>query len=163
MSKNNIILILDTLSSFQFTDLKNHKPYKDVSNKLKIKNVLVSDFESREHLLECLVASSLVPGWAGYKSRVINGKKYVDGGLTMNLPNIYPNQTIRIQPFSTSKNHAEISPLLTNEKDKNRMIAKMAMVLLSNMIFNRTVGDRTFRLVSRGQMVSRVAPYRPAF
>jgi len=52
----------------------------------------------------------------------------------MNLPNIYPNQTIRIQPFSTSKNHAEISPLLTNEKDKNRMIAKMAMVLLSNMI-----------------------------
>lgn len=75
----------------------------------------------------------------------------------MNLPNIYPNQTIRIQPFSTSKNHAEISPLLTNEKDKNRMIAKMAMVLLSNMIFNRTVGDRTFRLVSR------MAPYRPAF
>ena len=45
----------------------------------------------------------------------------------MNLPNIYPNQTIRIQPFSTSEQHAEISPLLTNEKIKNRMIAKMAM------------------------------------
>ena len=92
-----------------------------------MKNVLVSDFESREHLLECLVASSLVPGWAGYKSRVINGQKYVDGGLTMNLPNIYPKQTIRIQPFSTSEQHAEISPLLTNEKNKNRMIAKMGM------------------------------------
>jgi len=98
----------------------------DVSNKLKMKNVLVSEFDSRDHLLECLVASCLVPGWAGYKSRVINGKKYIDGGFTVNLPNLYPNETIRIQPFSTSEIHADISPLLTNGKDQNRVIAKNA-------------------------------------
>ena len=94
-----------------------------------MKNVLVSEFDSRHHLLECLVASSLVPGWAGYKSRVINGKKYIDGGFTVNLPNLYPNETIRIQPFSTSEIHADISPLLTNGNDQNRVIAKMAMVI----------------------------------
>ena len=48
-----------------------------------MKNVLVSEFDSRDHLLECLVASCLVPGWAGYKSRVINGTKYIDGGFTV--------------------------------------------------------------------------------
>ena len=45
----------------------------------------------------------------------------------MNLPNVYPNQTLRIQPFSTSETHAEISPFLTNQKDKNKMILKMGM------------------------------------
>ena len=45
----------------------------------------------------------------------------------MNLPNIYPDQTLRIQPFSTSETHAEISPFLTNQKDKNKKILKMAM------------------------------------
>ena len=94
-----------------------------------MKNVLVSEFDSRDHLLECLVASCLVPGWAGYKSRIINGKKYIDGGFTVNLPNLYPNETVRIQPFSTSEIHADISPILTNDKDKNRIIAKMAMVI----------------------------------
>ena len=106
-----------------------NETYKDVSSKLKMKNVLVSEFDSRDHLLECLVASCLVPGWAGYKSRIINGTKYIDGGFTVNLPNLYPNETVRIQPFSTSEIHADISPILTNQKDKNRMIAKMAMVI----------------------------------
>ena len=50
-----------------------NQTFKDVSSKLKIKNELVSEFDSREHLLECLVASCLVPGWAGHKSRIING------------------------------------------------------------------------------------------
>ena len=94
-----------------------------------MKNALISEFDSRHHLLECLVASCLAPGWAGYKSRFINGKKYIDGGLTMNLPNLYPNETVRIQPFSTSEIHADISPILTNEKDKNRIIAKIARVI----------------------------------
>ena len=114
-----------------WTTLKNdqYETSKDVTSKLKMKNVLVSEFDSRHHLLECLVASCLVPGWAGYKSRVINGTKYIDGGFTVNLPNLYPNETVRIQPFSTSEIHADITPILTNEKDKNKMIAKMAMVI----------------------------------
>ena len=45
----------------------------------------------------------------------------------MNLPNVYPNQTLRIQPFSTSEIHAEISPFCTNQKDKNKMVLKMVM------------------------------------
>ena len=119
------------LDSPDWTTLKNdqYETSKDVTSKLKMKNVLVSEFDSRHHLLECLVASCLVPGWAGYKSRVINGTKYIDGGLTANLPNLYPNETVRIQPFSTSEIHADITPLLTNEKDKNKMIAKIAMVI----------------------------------
>ena len=93
-----------------------------------MKNELVSDFKSREHLLECLVASCLVPGWAGYRSRIIYQKKYMDGGFTVNLPNLYPGQTLRIQPFSTHEDYAEINPILTNQNDRNRFIAKMVMV-----------------------------------
>ena len=60
----------------------------------------------------------------------------------MNLPNVYPNQTLRIQPFSTSKTHAEISPFLTNKKDKNKRILKMVMdISTCTMNVDGDVGD----------------------
>ena len=88
---------------------------------------MVSKFNSREHLLECLVASCLAPGWAGYRGRTINGRKYVDGGLSVNLPDICPGETLRIQPFSTCKTLAEITPLLTNPSDEGKLIAKIGI------------------------------------
>ena len=73
-----------------------------MTDKKKIKNELISDFKSREHLLECLVASCLVPGWAGYRSRTIYQKKYMDGGFTVNLPNLYPGPGIPEQRTTMS-------------------------------------------------------------
>ena len=54
----------------------------------------------------------------------INDNKYVDGGFTDNLVNLYPGETIRVQPFSTASEHSEVSPLLSNPKDEGRIILK---------------------------------------
>ena len=81
--------------SFTFTPTHQYhyeppnETFKDVSSKLKIKNELISEFDSREHLLECLVASCLVPGWAGHKSRIINGSQgSTDKNQSVSVPSV---------------------------------------------------------------------------
>ena len=59
------------------------------------------------------MASCAVPLWAGYRPVKFRGHEYLDGGFTNNLPELYPGKTIRIQPFSTSPENAEVSPLLS--------------------------------------------------
>ena len=59
------------------------------------------------------MASCAVPLWAGYRPVKFRGHNYVDGGFTNNLPELYPGKTIRIQPFSTSSENAEVSPILS--------------------------------------------------
>ena len=89
-----------------------------------MENELVNHYTDRDHCLNVLIASCLVPGWAGFRPVEINGQYYVDGGLTNNLPIPY-DDTIRIQPFSTKPENAEISPLLSYPSDaKHRMIQK---------------------------------------
>ena len=48
----------------------------------------------------------------GYKRYQVDGRYYIDGGFTDNLPVIYPNETIRIQPFFT----ADPVEIMINEK-----------------------------------------------
>ena len=52
----------------------------------------------------------------------INENYYIDGGFTNNLPNLYPGQSIRIQPFSTLPENAEISSLLSYPDDAKATI-----------------------------------------
>ena len=40
------------------------------------------------------------------------------------MVNLYPDQTIRVQPFSTSIENCEISPLLSNPNDLGKIIWK---------------------------------------
>ena len=72
-------------------------------------NVLYSEFTSKEDLINKLAASCLVPLWAGTKWEALDGNNFYDGGFTDNLPEIRGNETLRIQPFSTTKERAEIS------------------------------------------------------
>ena len=48
----------------------------------------------------------------GYKRYQVNGRYYIDGGFTDNLPVIFPGETIRIQPFFT----ADPVEIMINEK-----------------------------------------------
>ena len=48
----------------------------------------------------------------GYKRYQVNGRYYIDGGFTDNLPVIFPGETIRIQPFYT----ADPVEIMINEK-----------------------------------------------
>ena len=72
-------------------------------------NVLYSEFTSKEDLINKIAASCLVPVWAGTKWEALDGHNFYDGGFTDNLPEIRGKETLRIQPFSTTKERAEIS------------------------------------------------------
>ncbi|PFX28606.1 patatin-like phospholipase domain-containing protein 3 [Stylophora pistillata] len=65
------------------------------------KNVIISEFYSKEDLIEALVASSYVPVFSGMFPAVYRGKYYVDGGISDNLPQHFKEgETITVSPFS---------------------------------------------------------------
>merc|ERR1711990_411315 len=138
--------LMDNLYPDNLLDYTNGRVFislTDIKSKTRPKNVLISHFSSREHCLDCVTASCLVPVWAGYRGWQIESNKYVDGGLTNNLVNLYPDQTIRVQPFSTSIENCEISPLLSNPNDLGKIIWKW--------------GNPTFTFYATKQNVDRVA------
>ncbi|XP_030070114.1 patatin-like phospholipase domain-containing protein 2 [Microcaecilia unicolor] len=64
-------------------------------------NVLVSDFNSKEELIQALVCSSFVPIYCGLIPPSFRGVRYVDGGISDNLPQYELKNTIhRFTPFS---------------------------------------------------------------
>ncbi|KAB0797303.1 hypothetical protein PPYR_08297 [Photinus pyralis] len=62
------------------------------------KNVIVSQFESKEDLLQALLASAFVPIFSGILPPKFRGVRCMDGGFSDNLPAIDEN-TITVSPF----------------------------------------------------------------
>ncbi|XP_014478777.1 PREDICTED: patatin-like phospholipase domain-containing protein 3 isoform X2 [Dinoponera quadriceps] len=62
------------------------------------KNVIVSQFGSREDLLQALMATSFVPLFSGLLPPRYHGVRYMDGGFSDNLPTLDEN-TITVSPF----------------------------------------------------------------
>ncbi|CAF0754116.1 unnamed protein product [Didymodactylos carnosus] len=63
------------------------------------KNVIISQYNSREELIQALICSSFVPYWSGIIPNKFRGLYYWDGGLTNNNPIIDEN-TILVSPFA---------------------------------------------------------------
>ncbi|XP_063784989.1 patatin-like phospholipase domain-containing protein 2 [Pseudophryne corroboree] len=63
-------------------------------------NVLVSDFSSKEELIQALVCSAFVPVYCGIIPPTFRGVRYVDGGISNNLPEYELKNTITVSPFS---------------------------------------------------------------
>jgi len=63
-------------------------------------NVLVSDFNSKEELMQALVCSCFIPIYCGLIPPSFRGVRYVDGGISDNLPQSELKNTITISPFS---------------------------------------------------------------
>lgn len=63
-------------------------------------NVLVSDFNSKEELIQALICSSFVPVYCGLIPPSFRGVRYVDGGISNNLPQYELKNTITVSPFS---------------------------------------------------------------
>ena len=59
----------------------------------------MSDFKSKADLQDCLKCSTFLPIFSGTAVPYFRGRKYVDGGLTNQLP-ILNFDTIKISPFS---------------------------------------------------------------
>uniref|UniRef100_UPI00358F6428 patatin-like phospholipase domain-containing protein 2 isoform X2 n=1 Tax=Myxine glutinosa TaxID=7769 RepID=UPI00358F6428 len=64
------------------------------------KNVLVSDFSSKEELIQVLLCSCFVPIYCGLIPPSFRGVRYVDGGLSDNVPQYALRNTIIVSPFS---------------------------------------------------------------
>ncbi|XP_076664167.1 brummer isoform X2 [Andrena cerasifolii] len=62
------------------------------------KNVIISQFSSREDLLQALLASAFVPIFSGLLPPRFHGVRYMDGGFSDNLPTLDEN-TITVSPF----------------------------------------------------------------
>ncbi|KAI1710897.1 patatin-like phospholipase domain-containing protein [Ditylenchus destructor] len=81
----------------------------DKTKKDQTFNRLVSEFKSRTHLIECLMASCHIPylNYMGRPAPFVDGEQVYDGGWSVNLPFFKDVPTITISPFSGS---AIISP-----------------------------------------------------
>ncbi|XP_018585428.1 patatin-like phospholipase domain containing 3 [Scleropages formosus] len=63
-------------------------------------NVLVSQFDNREELIQALICSCFVPMYCGLIPPALKGVRYVDGGMSDNLPRYKMRNTITVSPFS---------------------------------------------------------------
>lgn len=62
------------------------------------RNVIVSQFDSREELIQALLASAFIPLVSGLWPPKFKGFRYMDGGCSDNLPTLDEN-TITVSPF----------------------------------------------------------------
>ncbi|XP_031687709.1 patatin-like phospholipase domain-containing protein 2 [Oncorhynchus kisutch] len=63
-------------------------------------NVIVSEFKSKEELIQALLCSCFIPIYCGLIPPSFQGVRYVDGGISDNLPQSELKNTITISPFS---------------------------------------------------------------
>ncbi|XP_041074872.1 patatin-like phospholipase domain-containing protein 2 [Polyodon spathula] len=63
-------------------------------------NVLVSQFNTKEELVQACVCSAFIPVYCGLIPPTLQGVRYVDGGITDNLPQYELKNTITVSPFS---------------------------------------------------------------
>uniref|UniRef100_A0A665X209 triacylglycerol lipase n=1 Tax=Echeneis naucrates TaxID=173247 RepID=A0A665X209_ECHNA len=71
------------------------------------KNVLVSEFESREELIQVLLCSCFVPFYCGVIPPTYRGVRYVDGAISDNLPRCRLKNTIT---FSAYAGESDVCP-----------------------------------------------------
>uniref|UniRef100_A0A4W4E8U6 triacylglycerol lipase n=1 Tax=Electrophorus electricus TaxID=8005 RepID=A0A4W4E8U6_ELEEL len=63
-------------------------------------NVLVSHFSCNEELVQACVCSTFIPVYSGLIPPTFQGVRYVDGGISDNLPQYELKNTITVSPFS---------------------------------------------------------------
>ncbi|XP_068579244.1 patatin-like phospholipase domain-containing protein 2 [Cebidichthys violaceus] len=63
-------------------------------------NVLVSHFNNKEEVVQACVCSAYIPVYCGLIPPTLQGVRYVDGGISDNLPQYELKNTITVSPFS---------------------------------------------------------------
>ncbi|XP_074605906.1 patatin-like phospholipase domain-containing protein 2 [Acropora palmata] len=90
-------------------------------------NLIVSEFSSKDDLIEALVATSFVPLYSGIFPSIFRGEYYVDGGISDNLPQHFTEgETITVSPFSGEN---DICPKDTSSNDIHIELRNTSMQL----------------------------------
>uniref|UniRef100_A0A452THI8 triacylglycerol lipase n=1 Tax=Ursus maritimus TaxID=29073 RepID=A0A452THI8_URSMA len=63
-------------------------------------NVIISHFSSKDELIQANVCSTFIPVYCGLIPPSLQGVRYVDGGISDNLPLYELKNTITVSPFS---------------------------------------------------------------
>ncbi|XP_055987832.1 patatin-like phospholipase domain-containing protein 2 [Sorex fumeus] len=63
-------------------------------------NVIISHYNSKEELIQANVCSTFIPVYCGLIPPSLQGVRYVDGGISDNLPLYELRNTITVSPFS---------------------------------------------------------------
>uniref|UniRef100_A0A3Q3VRV0 Patatin-like phospholipase domain-containing protein 2 n=1 Tax=Mola mola TaxID=94237 RepID=A0A3Q3VRV0_MOLML len=63
-------------------------------------NVLLLQFNNKEELVQACVCSAYIPVYCGLIPPTLQGVRYVDGGISDNLPQYELKNTITVSPFS---------------------------------------------------------------
>ncbi|XP_066556451.1 patatin-like phospholipase domain-containing protein 2 [Amia ocellicauda] len=63
-------------------------------------NVLLTQFNNMEELVQACVCSAFIPVYCGLIPPTLKGVRYVDGGISDNLPQYELKSTITVSPFS---------------------------------------------------------------
>ncbi|XP_069480124.1 patatin-like phospholipase domain-containing protein 2 isoform X2 [Ambystoma mexicanum] len=63
-------------------------------------NVLLSEFNTKDELIQACVCSTFIPVYCGLIPPILQGVRYVDGGISDNLPQYELKNTITVSPFS---------------------------------------------------------------
>ncbi|VDN53775.1 unnamed protein product [Dracunculus medinensis] len=71
-----------------------------------LKNVVISEYHSKEDLIQAIICSCFIPVYAGFYYPQFRGETYIDGGVTDNQPS-YGENTLTVSPFS---GEADICP-----------------------------------------------------
>ena len=127
--------IKSILNSFpeDIAEKSNGRLHISLTQASKMKNLLISEFQSKEDLVDAVCASSFVPLMSGVKPPRFRGKRVLDGLYSDNIPHLGGN-TITVSPF---KGNASISP-----KDDR----------VSSMILNIPYGSGGSMKLSSGNM-----------
>ncbi|GJQ86181.1 bmm [Trypoxylus dichotomus] len=94
-------LLLEGLEKFLPEDahlIVNGKLHISLTRVYDGKNVIVSQFNSKEELIAALSASCFIPFFSGLLPPKFQGVRYMDGGFSDNLPSLDEN-TITVSPF----------------------------------------------------------------
>ncbi|KAG5681879.1 hypothetical protein PVAND_011286 [Polypedilum vanderplanki] len=63
------------------------------------KSIIVSQFNSRDDLLQALLCACFIPGFSGFLPPKFHGVRYMDGAFSDNLPTLDEN-TVTVSPFA---------------------------------------------------------------
>lgn len=64
------------------------------------KNVIVSEFDTRDELIQVLICSCFIPFYCGINPPTYRGVRYVDGAISDNLPRCHLKNTVTFSAFA---------------------------------------------------------------